>query len=167
MTAVQAPADAAFRCPQCGGEIGDEQEWCLRCGRGARTRVLRARHWRVPIVLAGVLVALSGAGLAVLFVALSGGDAKVVTSGELTTTVTVTTAAPGATAPPATAPTAPPATTPTSPGASTPGTPTAPTTPPAATPTAPPAATTPAAPSTGSTTPPATGGTKPPATTSP
>lgn len=162
MTATQAAPEAAFRCPQCGGEIGEEQEWCLRCGRGARTRVLRARHWRVPIVLAGVLVALAGAGLAVLFVALSGENQKAVTSGELTTTVTITTAAPSAAAPPAATPTVPPATTtPTAPGTSAPATP-APTTS-----TTPPTASTPTASPKGSTTPPATGGTKTPPSTTP
>ena len=133
MTVTQAAPDGAVQCPQCASPLGDEQDWCLRCGRGATTRVLPARHWRIPIALLAVLLALAGAGVGVLFVALSGEDQRVVTSGELTTTVTVTGPATAA-SPPLTQ------TTPTTPGAATPTTPAAPAAPPAAT--TPPATTT-------------------------
>ena len=123
MTAVQAASVDAPHCPQCGGELGAQQDWCLRCGRGATTRIVRARHWRIPLALLALLLALAGAGLAVLFVSLSGDDERIVTSGELTTTITVTTQSPAAANPPVTQ------TTPGTPGATTPTSPTAPATP--------------------------------------
>ena len=60
-------------------------------------RVVRPRHWRVPLLLVSLLAALAGVGVAVLFVALSGDDENIVTTGELTRTITVTTQSPTAT----------------------------------------------------------------------
>lgn len=114
MTAVHAAPEGGAGCPQCGGQLADGQDWCLRCGRGATTRVLAARHWRIPIALLAIALALAGAGVGLLFVALSGDDQRVVTSGELTTTVIVTSPSPAAGTPTVTQ------TTPGAPGAATP-----------------------------------------------
>jgi hypothetical protein len=127
-----APPEPGMRCPGCGSELGPDQDWCMQCGRAATTRVIPPRGWRIPYVIVALLVAGLGAGLALLFVSLSGDDDRIVTSGELTRTVTVTTASPTTAAPaPAPTPTAPP-TTPTAPPATptttTPTTPTTPTT---------------------------------------
>jgi hypothetical protein len=114
--AAPAPAPATEpgpagtpHCPQCDGELAPGQDWCLRCGRGATTRVLPPRHWRIPLALACALAALAGVAVAVLFVALSGDDQRVVTSGQLTRTITVTTQSPAAatSAPVPTSPTVP------------------------------------------------------------
>ncbi|MGI8594885.1 MAG: hypothetical protein ACR2ML_11070 [Solirubrobacteraceae bacterium] len=120
MTTAQQAPPGALPCPQCGSALDEGQDWCLHCGRGATTRVLAAGNWRIPIVAACLVAAIAGAGVAALFLALSGGDnERIVTSGELTTTLTVTTQGPAPpgqltpTAPPP--PTAPPETTPTSP----------------------------------------------------
>jgi hypothetical protein len=133
--AAPAPAaEPALRCPQCGNELVPGQDWCLRCGRAATTTVVRPRHWKIPMAVVAVLAALAGVGVAVLFVALSGDDENIVTTGELTRTITVTTQAPTAAPPPAPTTTAPTTTAPTTPrvpttpGATTP-TPTVPTTP--------------------------------------
>ena len=43
----------------------DEQEWCLRCGAAAATRIATAQGWRVPLVLTGLLVALAAIAIAI------------------------------------------------------------------------------------------------------
>jgi len=102
MTTAQQSPPGALRCPQCASALDEGQDWCLHCGRGATTRVLPAGNWRIPILAACLVAAIAGAGLAALFLALGGDDERIVTSGELTTTITVTTegsAPPGATTP--------------------------------------------------------------------
>ena len=130
MTTAQQAPQGTLHCPQCASALDESQDWCLHCGRGARTRVLPAGNWRIPILAACLVAAIAGAGLASVFLALSGDDERIVTSGELTTTITVTTegAAPPVATPTVpvtpTAPptqTAPPQTTPTSPSKTKPG----------------------------------------------
>jgi hypothetical protein len=91
-------------------------DWCLECGLAARTRIAPTPRWKIPVAIAGVLVALALAGLAVAFVDL--------TKDPEPAAAPATTAAPTAppTAPPTTPPvvTAPPATTPTTPAATAP-----------------------------------------------
>jgi hypothetical protein len=131
----EAPPQAGTACPRCGAHIADEQDWCLRCGDAARTRLVPTPNWRLPIVLAAIV-----AGLALLVIAIS--------FVQLTRDETPATPATATTPPPAAAP--PPATTAatsTTPGSTT-------TTPGAGTQTAPGAtdtATTPEAASTGTT----------------
>jgi hypothetical protein len=131
-----AVAEPTLRCPQCGQELDPSQEWCLRCGRAATTTVVRPRHWRVPLLLVSLLAALAGVGVAVLFVALSGDDENIVTTGELTRTITITTQSPTATVP-TVPPTATAPTVPTNPGGSTSTAPAIPTVPGATTSTSP------------------------------
>jgi hypothetical protein len=110
-TAAPLPADEA--CPLCGTPLDPEQEWCLRCGAAARTRLAASPAWKTPVVALAVLVALSLGVIAAALVKLAGGSGHSVT---VPTTITVTTPA---TTPTATVPTT---TTPTSPGTSTPST---------------------------------------------
>jgi hypothetical protein len=103
---------APTTCPQCGSPIGVQQDWCLRCGTGARTRMVPTPNWRLPIATVLAIVLLAGAALVVAFLALTADTA---------TTATVTTPPPPAvTATPTATPTPP--TTPAT--ATTPATPT-------------------------------------------
>lgn len=114
-----APADA---CPLCGAPLAPDQEWCLRCGAAARTRLAAAPNWRAPLAALAVVGVLALGVLAAALVKLAGD------SGPPPAPIvrTVTTAAPAAAVPPATTPATPGATT-TTPGASTtPGATTAP-----------------------------------------
>lgn len=42
-------------CPLCGSPLHDAQDWCLRCGAAARTRLAATPRWRAP-VLAFIMV---------------------------------------------------------------------------------------------------------------
>lgn len=126
-------------CPLCDGPLRPDQEWCLRCGAAARTRLAAAPNWRVP---AAVLAAVAALSLGVLAAAL------VKLAGDSSPARPQATIAPAgvATAPAATQPGAPTAPAPTQPGAVAPGA-TAPVNPTTATPTATtPSATAPATP---------------------
>jgi hypothetical protein len=116
------PRDA---CPLCGASLHPEQEWCLRCGGAARTRLAAApTNWKAPVAALLAVIALSLGVLTAALVDLAGSG-----SGAPATTKTVTApASPAAAAP--TAPTAavPPSNTPGSitrgtiaPGATAPG----------------------------------------------
>jgi hypothetical protein len=115
-TAAPPPADEA--CPLCGTRLDPEQEWCLRCGAAARTRLAASPSWKAPVIALAAVVALSLGVLAAALVTLAGGSGH---STKAPVTVIVTTAPaittpPTATVPPATT-TVPGATsTPTSPG---------------------------------------------------
>ncbi len=58
---------AAERCPLCGSPLAPAQDWCLRCGAGARTRVAATPRWQPPLL---ALLAVAAVCLAVLAVAL-------------------------------------------------------------------------------------------------
>jgi hypothetical protein len=115
-------------CPLCGTPLSPEQDWCLRCGAAARTRLAATPNWKAPIATIAVVAALALAILAAALVKLAGGSGS--SSAPATTTVTSpatsTPAAPATTAPAglATTPTAttPGAGTPTTPGGGTPAT---------------------------------------------
>jgi len=129
---AEVPADA---CPLCGAQLAPDQEWCLRCGAAARTRLAAAPNWRAPLIALGAVLLVALGILAVALVKLAGD------SGPAPPPVTHTVTAPATAVPPATTPgTA-------TPGATTPGA--APTTP-----------TTPAAPTTPTTTTPGAGTTQ-------
>lgn len=115
-TAAPPPADEA--CPLCGAPLESEQEWCLRCGAAARTRLAASPAWKTPVIALAVVVALSLGVLAAALVKLAGGSGHAPT---VPTTITVTTPATASTAtvPTATVPTT---TTPTTPATSTPST---------------------------------------------
>jgi hypothetical protein len=82
-----------------------QQEWCLRCGAAARTRLAATPGWRAPIVAIVAVIALSLGVLAAALIDLAGGSGPTRTQ----VTRTVTTAAAAAPAPPT--PTATPTTT--------------------------------------------------------
>jgi hypothetical protein len=103
-------------CPLCGAPLHPEQEWCLRCGAAARTRLAASSSWKAPLIALAVAATLS---LGVLAAAL----VKLAVDSSSTTNVTRTIAAGPAsvTSPGTAAPT--PAPSPTTPGAATPGAP--------------------------------------------
>lgn|GEM_PF-1921562 len=76
-----APLDA---CPLCGAPLHPEQEWCLRCGAAARTRLAMSSNWKRPVIAVATVAALSLGVLAAALVVLIGN------SGGSTSTVTTT-----------------------------------------------------------------------------
>jgi hypothetical protein len=69
VSTVAAPGDA---CPLCGAGLQAHQDWCLRCGAAARTRLAATPRWRAPVIALGVVIVLALAALAVALVALAG-----------------------------------------------------------------------------------------------
>lgn len=67
-----AAAPTPDACPLCGAPLHPDQEWCLRCGAAARTRLAMSSNWKAPIIAVGVVAALSLAVLAASLVALGG-----------------------------------------------------------------------------------------------
>jgi hypothetical protein len=59
-------------CPLCGAPLAPEQEWCLRCGAAARTRLAAAPNWKAPFAAVAVVAALSLGVLAAALVKLAG-----------------------------------------------------------------------------------------------
>jgi hypothetical protein len=115
-------------CPLCGAPLAPAQDWCLRCGAAARTRLAASPRWTTPVIVVAVVAAIALAVLAAALVKLageSGSSAKALTGGSLAAPARG--AGPGASSPAATAPLTPAASAPTTAA-------TAPTTP-AATPT--------------------------------
>lgn len=123
------PSAPGATCPLCGAPLHPEQEWCLRCGAAARTRLAASPNWKTPLLGAIVVAVLSLGVLAAALVKLAGdsGPAKPAT----TTTVTTTSPAALSATTPAT-PTA--STTPVLPPASSTPTTTTPSTPQSTTP---------------------------------
>ena len=66
------PTPPTEECPLCGAPLGAEQEWCLRCGGAARTRLAAIPNWRTPIVALSVVVVLSLGALSAALVSLAG-----------------------------------------------------------------------------------------------
>jgi hypothetical protein len=102
-------------CPLCGAPLHPEQEWCLRCGAAARTRLAASSNWKAPIIALAAVATLSLGVLAAALVKLAGGSSSTtnitrtivrapasVTSPDTATT----TPAPSATTPGATTPSA-------------------------------------------------------------
>jgi hypothetical protein len=67
-----APAPVGDPCPLCGAPVDAEQDWCLRCGAAARTRLAPTPNWRVPIAGIVAVIVLSLGVLAAALVALAG-----------------------------------------------------------------------------------------------
>jgi hypothetical protein len=83
------PATAATPrdiCPLCATPLYAEQEWCLRCGAAARTRLAAAPNWKAPIIAFAVLVALSLGVLAAALVELAGNSSPSATAAVRTVT---------------------------------------------------------------------------------
>ncbi|MGA2452300.1 MAG: hypothetical protein ABSG93_02180 [Solirubrobacteraceae bacterium] len=122
-SAAPAPTPAPYGevCPLCGAPLHPEQEWCLRCGAAARTRLAASPRWKGLITTLAVVVVLSLGVLAAALVKLAGGSTS--TAPAITRIVTTAAAAPTPTTT-TTTPTAP------QPGASTSATSKVATTPP-------------------------------------
>ena len=72
MSAAEAPrAAGTVSCPRCGAPVPQEQDWCLRCGAAARTRLVRAPSWKLPVAAVTALVLAAVVALALAFVALT------------------------------------------------------------------------------------------------
>lgn len=116
-TPAPAPLpEGTIRCARCGATVPPDADWCLECGLAARTRIAPTPRWKIPVAIAGVLVALALAGLAVAFVDLTKDPepaaAPATTAASTVPPTAPPTTPPVVTAPPATTPTTPPATTP-------------------------------------------------------
>ncbi len=108
---ANAAAPAPEACPLCGAPLPPEQEWCLRCGAAARTRLATSSNWKAPIIAVAVVATLSLGVLAASLVKLAGNFGSTATSAAVTVTVTAgavtpttTTAAPGTRTPSTTVP---------------------------------------------------------------
>ena len=112
------PASADDSCPMCGAPLHPDQEWCLRCGAAARTRVASSSNWKAPIVAVAVVAAFALAVLAAALVKLAGNSGSPASAVATSVTRPASVTSPGtATTTPAPSATTPSATTP---GASTP-----------------------------------------------
>lgn len=61
------PAHGDERCPLCGAGLQREQQWCVRCGAAARTRLAATPRWWAPVlILATVAVVALGVLIASL-----------------------------------------------------------------------------------------------------
>lgn len=94
---------ASEACPLCGAALHPEQDWCLRCGAAARTRLAASPNWKPPAVALGAVIVLALGVLAASLVKLAGD------SGSRPAAITKTVTAPAAAAstlgsPPAGAP---------------------------------------------------------------
>jgi hypothetical protein len=101
-------------CPLCGAPLHPDQEWCLRCGAAARTRLAASPNWKAPMIAVAVVAGLALAVLAAALVKLAGDSGSratpVATSvtqpASVTSPGTAAIPAPSATTPRATAPSA-------------------------------------------------------------
>ncbi|HWI21994.1 MAG TPA: hypothetical protein VNT22_05195 [Baekduia sp.] len=62
---------AEIECPRCTAAVPGDQDWCLKCGQAARTRILKAPNWRLPTALMALVIAVSIGALAFSFVRLT------------------------------------------------------------------------------------------------
>ena len=60
----------ATRCAGCGAALEPDQEWCVECG-AARTVLVRAPDWRVPVAVVAVVVAVVVIAALIALVSLS------------------------------------------------------------------------------------------------
>ena len=115
---ASAPGPVGDSCPLCGAPLDPDQEWCLRCGAAARTRLAASSNWKVPMIAVAVVAGLALAVLAAALVKLAGNSGSPATAVATSVTQPASVTSPGtATVPPAPSATAPSAT---APSASTP-----------------------------------------------
>ena len=101
-TSAAAPTAAATdSCPLCGAPLQADQEWCLKCGAAARTRLAAVPDWKAPLLTLAVIGALALGILAASLVKLAGDSGPA--PAPRTTTVT-STQPPAASTPATTAP---------------------------------------------------------------
>ena len=84
LPAAQRPA-GTDACPLCGTPLSPEQDWCLRCGAAARTRLAATPNWKAPIAVIAVVAVLALGVLAAALVKLSGDSSS--SPAPITTTV--------------------------------------------------------------------------------
>src|SRR5437588_2825359 len=70
-TTATKPAEPELKCPRCGAELAERQDWCLECGAAATTQVLPPPGWGLPAVIVGFAVLLAGAAFALTVTVLS------------------------------------------------------------------------------------------------
>jgi hypothetical protein len=97
------PTEPLTQCPRCSAPLERDQDWCLRCGLAARTRLAPTPDWRIPLTAAIVAGLLGAGGLAFAFVELTSDDGPVTTSTTTTATTPAATTTATSTAPPTTA----------------------------------------------------------------
>lgn len=59
-------------CPLCGALLASDQDWCLRCGAPARTRLAAPAKWKGLVAGIVIVVVISLAVLTVALVRLAG-----------------------------------------------------------------------------------------------
>jgi hypothetical protein len=102
------PGAEVDSCPLCGAPLHRDQEWCLRCGAAARTRVAASPNWKAPIVAVAVVAGLALAVLAAALVKLAGDSGSRATAVATSVTQPASVTSPGTAAiPPAPSATAP------------------------------------------------------------
>jgi hypothetical protein len=67
-----APPASTETCPLCGAPLLVEQNWCVRCGAAARTRLAAPAKWKALVTALLLVVTISLAVLIVALVKLSG-----------------------------------------------------------------------------------------------
>ncbi len=82
------PTPPTEECPLCGAPLGAEQEWCLRCGGAARTRLAAIPNWRAPVIALSAVVVLSLGALTAALVSLAGSSKTSGATGAATLIVT-------------------------------------------------------------------------------
>jgi hypothetical protein len=102
--------DGREACPLCASPLQAEQEWCLRCGAAARTRLAASPNWRAPIAAIVAVVALSLGVLTAALVDLAGSSSPTRTQVTRTVTTAPAAAVPAPVTPTTTATAPPPAT---------------------------------------------------------
>jgi hypothetical protein len=108
-----APGPVGDSCPLCGAPLHPDQEWCLRCGAAARTRLAASSNWKVPMIAVAVVAGLALAVLAAALVKLAGNSGSPASPVATSVTQPASVTSPGtATATPAPSATAPSASTP-------------------------------------------------------
>ncbi|HEY1457192.1 MAG TPA: hypothetical protein VGF15_01630 [Solirubrobacteraceae bacterium] len=90
----QPPPLVKEACPLCGTSLAARQDWCLRCGAAARTRLAPPANWRGPLIILAIVMVLSLAVLGAALVKLSGKSKGSTTAttvqGAITTTAPAT-----------------------------------------------------------------------------
>ncbi|MGH2910875.1 MAG: hypothetical protein ACRDJ3_00195 [Solirubrobacteraceae bacterium] len=59
-------------CPLCGAPLKREQDWCMRCGAAARTRLAAQPKWKALVIALLVIVVLALGVLTAALVQLAG-----------------------------------------------------------------------------------------------
>jgi hypothetical protein len=65
-------APATETCPLCGQALRAEQDWCLKCGAAARTRLAAPPKWKALVATLILIVAICLAVLTAALVKLAG-----------------------------------------------------------------------------------------------